>query len=170
MAQIIKQRMTARLDGEFVVFLIGMRINRFWKLHKWVPVALAMPRMLAELARKPQSGFLGAQIYGGIPPVMAQYWRSFAHLEAYAKDPTAEHFPAWRAFNQRVQRNGDVGIWHETYLVRPGQYETIYNNMPPYGLGTVGQLVPAIGRLESAGSRMSAELAASEKGGRLTSA
>ena len=170
MAQIIKQRMTARLDGEFVVFLIGMRINRFWKLHKWVPVALAMPRMLAELARKPQSGFLGAQIYGGIPPVMAQYWRSFAHLEAYAKDPTAEHFPAWRAFNQRVQRNGDVGIWHETYLVRPGQYETIYNNMPRYGLGTVGQLLPAIGRLESAGSRVSAELTASEKGGRLTSA
>jgi hypothetical protein len=69
--------MTARLDGEFVVFLIGMRINRYWKLHKWLPVATAMP-----------------------------------------------------------------------------QYETIYNNMPPYGLGRVGQLVPATGSLESAGERL----------------
>jgi hypothetical protein len=154
MAPIIRQRMTARLDGEFVVFLIGMRINRYWKLHKWLPVATAMPRMLSELSRKPASGFLGAQMYGGIPPVIAQYWRSFAHLEAYARDPAAEHFPAWRAFNQRVRSNGDVGIWHETYLVRPGQYETIYNNMPPYGLGRVGQLVPATGSLESAGERL----------------
>ena len=110
MARIIKQRMTARLDGEFVLFLIGMRINRFWKVHKWLPVAMAMPRMLAELARKPESGFLGAQSYGGIPPVMAQYWRSFAHLEAYAKDPAAEHFPAWKAFNRRVRSNGDVDL------------------------------------------------------------
>jgi fumigallin biosynthesis monooxygenase-like protein len=156
MAQIIKQRMTARVDGEFVIFLIGMRINRYWKLHKWLPVATSMPRMLAELARKPESGFLGAQIYGGIPPVMAQYWRSFAHLEAYAKDASAEHFPAWRAFNRRVRSNGDVGIWHETYLVRPGQYETIYNNMPPYGLGRVGQLLPATGSFESSSERLAA--------------
>ena len=154
MARIIKQRMTTRLDGEFVLFLIGMRINRLWKVHKWLPVAMAMPRMLAELARKPESGFLGAQTYGGIPPVMAQYWRSFAHLEAYAKNPAAEHFPAWQAFNRRVRSNGDVGIWHETYLVRAGQYETIYNNMPPYGLGRVGQLLPAVGHLEFAGARV----------------
>ena len=154
MAPIIRQRMTARLDGEFVVFLIGMRINRYWKIHKWLPVATAMPRMLSELSKKPESGFLGAQMYGGIPPVIAQYWRSFAHLDAYARDPTAQHFPAWRAFNQRVRSNGDVGIWHETYLVRPGQYETIYNNMPPYGLGRVGRLVPASGSFEAAGGRL----------------
>jgi hypothetical protein len=28
------QKMTAQIDGEFVVFLIGMRINQFWKVHK----------------------------------------------------------------------------------------------------------------------------------------
>ena len=35
-----------------------------------------------------------------------------------------------------------AGIWHETYLVRAGEYEAIYNNMPPSGLGRAGRLVP----------------------------
>jgi hypothetical protein len=41
MASVIADRLTAQVDGEVVVFLIGMRINRFWKIHKWLPVALA---------------------------------------------------------------------------------------------------------------------------------
>lgn len=32
--------------------------------------------------------------------------------------------------------------WHETYLVRAGEYEAIYGNMPPFGLGRAGRLVP----------------------------
>ena len=52
MGQIFKQKMTAEIDGEFVVFLIGARINKPWKVHKWLPVALATPRFgLAEAAR-----------------------------------------------------------------------------------------------------------------------
>lgn len=31
MARVIADRMTAQVEGDFVVFLIGMRINRFWK-------------------------------------------------------------------------------------------------------------------------------------------
>lgn len=66
----INQRMTANIEGDFVVFLIGMRINRFWKFAKWVPVAKAMGKMINELTGKPESGFLGFQSTGGIPPVM----------------------------------------------------------------------------------------------------
>ena len=29
-----KERMYAHLDGDFVVFLIGMRFNQLWKIHK----------------------------------------------------------------------------------------------------------------------------------------
>lgn len=134
MAATINQRMTVQLQGDFVVFLIGMRINRFWKLHRWLPVAKAMPAMLKELSKKPESGFLGFQILGGIPPVIVQYWRSFEQLEAYAKDRDDLHYPAWKAFNNTIKSNGDVGIWHETYKVNSGQYECIYNNMPQYGL------------------------------------
>lgn len=154
MANTINQRMTVELEGDFVVFLIGMRINRLWKVHKWLPVARAMPRMLIELSQKPESGFLGFQLFGGIPPVTVQYWRSFEHLEAYAKDRNGHHYPAWRDFNTKIKSNGDVGIWHETYKVKAGDFECVYNNMPQYGLGKIGNLVPAIGRKESAGQRM----------------
>src|SRR5688572_7135912 len=151
MARTINQRMTVHLEGDFVVFLIGMRINRWWKIHKWLPVATAMPKMLKELSLKPDSGFLGAEFSLG---VIIQYWKSFEHLEAYAKDRDALHYPAWKAFNKNVRSNGDVGIWHETYKVHAGEYETVYNNMPPKGLGKVGELVPVSVKLESAGDRI----------------
>lgn len=60
MAQVIDKRVTAEIDGDFVVFLIGLRINRPWKAWKWLPVLVAMPRMLRELTESPGSGFLGA--------------------------------------------------------------------------------------------------------------
>ncbi|MCB9999278.1 MAG: DUF4188 domain-containing protein [Methylobacteriaceae bacterium] len=50
-------------DEPFVVFVIGMRINRFWKAHRWAPVAAAMPRMIRELSRQPDLGCLGAQMW-----------------------------------------------------------------------------------------------------------
>ena len=154
MAKTINQRMTAKIEGDFVVFLIGMRINRFWKFHKWIPVATAMPKMIKELSMKPESGFFGFQIYGGIPPVIVQYWRSFEHLEAYAKDRNGFHYPAWKEFNTKIKSNGDVGIWHETYKVNSGNYECIYNNMPKYGLGKISELIPAIGKREAATDRI----------------
>jgi hypothetical protein len=151
MAKTINQRMTVQMDGDFVIFLIGMRINRWWKIHKWLPVATAMPKMLKELSTQPESGFLGAEFSLG---VVVQYWKSFEHLEAYAKDRNASHYPAWKAFNKNVKSNGDVGIWHETYKVHANEYESVYNNMPPYGLGKVGTLVPATGHRENAAGRI----------------
>ena len=156
MPEILPSRMSAELDGDFVVFVIGMRINKWWKLHKWLPVFIAMPRMLRELERRPESGFLGS-ISGGL--LVVQYWRSFEQLERYARNNDYLHWPAWVAFNKRSgSSRGDVGIWHETYLVRAGQYEAIYSGMPAYGLGRIGNLVPASGRKESARGRVGREI------------
>ena len=160
MSAILKGRMTARLDGPYVVFLIGMRFNKPWKLHKLAPVFLAMPRMLAELSAKPELGFLGADTWFGRTTLMVQYWRSFEHLEAYAKSREHAHLPAWAAFNRAVGANGDVGIFHETYRVEPGAYENVYANMPPILLGRVAGLRPASGGYQSARSRMESEAAA----------
>jgi hypothetical protein len=159
MTRIHTQRMTARVEGEVVVFLIGMRINRVWKVHKWLPVALAMPRMVRELVARPEYGFLGARQWFGNPTLMVQYWRSFEDLERYAKDRAAHHLPAWAAFNRAVASRGDVGIWHETYRIRPGDYECIYNNMPAFGLAKATGAVPAAGALDSAAGRMRARRA-----------
>jgi hypothetical protein len=152
MAKVISRRMAAQIEGDFVVFLIGMRINKPWKLHKWVPVFLAMPKMLKELEHRSDSGFLGAT-FG--TKVIVQYWRSFEQLERYARSTEALHWPAWVAFNKRMANSrADVGIWHETYLVRAGDYEAIYSGMPPFGLGKVGTLVPATGRHDTARGRV----------------
>ena len=154
MAKVLAERVTAEVDGEFVVFLIGMRINRIWKLHKWLPVALAMPRMIRELSADASSGFLGVQSWLGNPTLMVQYWRSFEHLEQYAKDKMRQHLPAWASFNKAVASRGDVGIWHEAYRVRPGDFECIYNNMPPFGLARATKIIPASGRRETARGRL----------------
>ena len=154
MTDIIAQRVTAAIEGEVVVFLIGMRINKLWKVHKWLPIAVAMPRMVAELYKNPSSGFLGAHQWFGVTTLMLQYWRCFDDLEKYAKDRNQQHLPAWAAFNRAVGSGGDVGIWHETYRIKPGDYECIYNNMPPFGLAKATKLVPVAGNRESAIERL----------------
>jgi len=147
-------RHSASIEGDFVVFLIGMRINKPWKVHRWLPVFMAMPRMIRELERDPDCGFLGAtQGVLTTGPSLIQYWRSFEHLERYARDPDARHLPAWRAFNKRVRGSGDVGIWHETYCVRAGEYEAVYGNMPRVGLANVAEHVP-LGSTTSAARRL----------------
>ncbi len=43
MAKVISSRMTHDYDGDLVVFLIGMRINKPWRPDLWLPVFNAMP-------------------------------------------------------------------------------------------------------------------------------
>lgn len=135
-----RERMTATIDGEFVVFLIGMRLNQPWRVHKWWPVASAMPRMISELRRQPELGFLHAEMWFSRTIILVQYWRSMDQLLAYATSKQATHLPAWKAFNQSVGTDGSVGIWHETYSIANGGYESVYVNMPSFGLGRAGKL------------------------------
>jgi hypothetical protein len=151
---VIKDRMCAQLDGEAVVFLIGMRINKPWKIHKWFPVLFAMPRMLRELEQNPELGLLSHHLWVGRTFIVLQYWRSVDQLNAYAKNRNNAHLPAWAAFNRAIGKRGDVGVWHETYKVREGDFETIYANMPSFGLAKATKSVPASGRRESAAGRM----------------
>ncbi|MBD3729476.1 MAG: DUF4188 domain-containing protein [Sphingomonadales bacterium] len=149
-------RFAAGFSGPLVVFIIGMRINHFHKFDKWLPVARAMGPMIEELSRDKDSGFLGTEILrqGLRTVLLVQYWRDFDSLESYARDREQKHWPAWTAFNKAVGSDGTVGIFHETYAVEAGAYETIYGNMPPFGLGKVAGLVPATGSRNAARSRM----------------
>ena len=151
-----RERLFAHFEGGFVLFLIGMRINKLWKLHKWWPVAQAMPRMLKELRQQPELGMLGGEMWAGRTTILVQYWRSTEHLFAYARNREAQHLPAWSAFNRAIGTTGEVGVWHETYVVEPGGYENIYVNMPAFGLGKVGTLSAAVGGLQSAEARLKA--------------
>ena len=160
MSTVVNGRQTASLDDEVVVFLIGMRINRLRSPRSWLPAFRAMPRMLAELSRDPELGLLGAHsFWSGRVIALVQYWRSFDDLARYARSKDHEHLPAWREFNRLVRDNGTVGIFHETYVVGPGRAETLYANMPPYGLGAAVGQGPIAVRGQSAGHRMDPEVA-----------
>jgi hypothetical protein len=156
MARTISQRMTHQHDGELVVFLIGMRINKPWRPDLWLPVFGAMPRMLAELASDPDSGLLGWRtVFSPSGPWLVQYWSSAEKLYAYASDLDTQHRPAWTAFNKRARKApGAVGIWHETYVVE--RAESIYVGMPPVGLGKATSMVPVARRGDRAAERLAA--------------
>ncbi len=153
--RIINDRVTASVGSdEFVVFLIGMRVNRPWLVHRWLPVTLAMGRMIRELSEAPEMGLKHVETWFARTTLMVQYWESFEALERYATDKAAKHVPAWGEFNRLIGSNGDVGIWHETYVVKPGSYECVYNNMPRFGLSRAFDTIPATGAYARAASRM----------------
>lgn len=144
MAKVFSDKFTANYDGPLAVFLIGMRINKPWKVHKWLPTAMAMPKMIAELEADSAHGFLGAERVFASPvaPILIQYWTSFDALEAYARNKNASHVPAWGKFMTKVGLDGDVGIWHETYEV--SRWECVYGNMPRFGLAAATEHVPVV--------------------------
>ena len=77
--EVQRGRYTADMDGDFVVFLIGMRLNHPLRIRKWWPVAMAMPRMLKVLSQHPELGCLGFQQWFGRTTLLVQYWRACAH-------------------------------------------------------------------------------------------
>ena len=157
MAKIFNGRYTAKTDQPFVVFLIGMRINQWWRFDKWLPVASAMTPMLRTLFTHPEKGFLHGEFFWNFSgPIIVQYWRSFDDLERFARQPSEPHLEPWKKFNQAVGKSGMVGIWHETYLVNPDQFESVYGNMPLFGLGAALEHVEATGIRETAKLRLSA--------------
>ncbi len=158
MAKVVPGRFTAQTDEPFVVFLIGMRINKFFAFRKWIPTAMAMGPMLRSLYQHPEKGFLGAEFYFNLRgSVLIQYWRSFEDLEKFARDKAEPHLSAWKRFNRVISSDGSVGIWHETYLVDAGKYEALYGNMPVFGLAAATKHVPAVGRRETARRRLGGE-------------
>ena len=121
MSRILQQRTAGVIEGDFVVFVIGMRMNRFWKVHKWLPIAWAFrraPGTVQAAGRRVARGPPDARRHAESP--VCAFWRSFEHLERFARDPDKAHLPTWAAFNKRVGTSGDVGIWHETFGLKAG--------------------------------------------------
>jgi len=155
--KVLPGRMTTDHREPVVVFLIGMRINRPLAVRAWLPVFRAMPRMLREVLADPSSGCRGARtFFSGRTFLVVQYWDSTEQLLAYAHDAASEHRPAWRDFNRLAAASGAVGIFHETYDVPAGAYETVYVQMPPFGVAAATDSVVPVGRRgDSATARLS---------------
>lgn len=142
MTEIAGRRMMAEIEGDFVVFLIGARFNNKLQMARSfldLGGRRGMQHMLNYLVAHPEKGLLAYEM--GLPTIV-QYWRSFEHLEAFARDENDPHLDAWRQYWRRLGRSDRTGIWHETFLVRAGEYEAVYGNMPARGLGKAGRLIP----------------------------
>jgi hypothetical protein len=155
-AHVVPGRQTASYGDDLVVFLIGMRVNRWRAVRHWPRIFRAMNPMLGELLSDPASGLLGFRVMFGWRQVsLVQYWRDSASLQSFAGDPARSHRPAWLDFFRSAFASGSVGFWHETYVVPAGAYESIYGNMPRTGLGAVAGVVPVAQRGDSFGERLS---------------
>ncbi|MRX71242.1 DUF4188 domain-containing protein [Bacillus lacus] len=156
MSDIFSGRYTVENNKDAAVLIIGMRINKWSAPHKWIPVLKAMPEMIKELyAHKEELGFLSMESYFGLPTTtMIQYWRSTEDLLSYAKNE--KHLAAWKHFNSKAGKNSAVGIYHETFQLKAGSYESIYVNMPQYGLSKALQHIPISHGMHSARERLKA--------------
>jgi heme-degrading monooxygenase HmoA len=166
-AKPIPGRSTAAAEGEVVVLLIGMRINHFWGVHHWLPVFAAMPRMLRELSRDRSRGLLGYTLLTGSPRTyyVVQYWESKEKLYAYAAAPDMFHRKVWAAMNRKEKESRQhVGLWHETYVASEGSYESIYADMPPYGLAAATGVLPVEERGRRAADRLAHRSSTERKG------
>lgn len=155
MSAVFVGRYAAETQEKFVVFLIGIRINRWQAIHQWWPTIAAMSPMIKELAAQRGKGLMNSKTYfSGRTFLIVQYWRSFEDLEHFARNPDDLHLPAWRQFNQEVSKSRAVGIFHETYLVKPEEHEAVYVNMPRFGLAKAVEHVPATGKRLTARRRL----------------
>ncbi|RJO78961.1 DUF4188 domain-containing protein [Nocardia panacis] len=139
---------------EVVLFLLGVRINKLTAVHRWLPVIRSLAPMLKELSEDAESGLIASrtQLYGARELTLLQYWSSVGQLMDFAHGPT--HRKVWQDFYRFATRGSEVGIWHETFIVPAGRYESIYGNVPLSGLATHGGLTPIGRRNDSARARL----------------
>jgi len=157
------KRWSVRLDHDLVVFLIGSTNNSANPVNPvWLKMGEAMDAMKAELEAHPELGCLGSEDYvsmraHGTTTMLVQYWQSAEHLKAFAQNSSNSHHSPWVWLMKHARESADVGFWHETYVVRRGETEAIYINMPPFGLGIARGAVweQAMGRHTTMDGRLS---------------
>ena len=145
---IIHEQYAARCDGDFVVFLIGIRPNGANPLtKKFNEVGKAFQSMIAELEADPSLGYMGGDMYVGAnkrksATLSVQYWRSYEALQKWTHTRMGVHVKTMIEYNKTDKDDGVNGIWHETYKIKDGEYEGIYGHMPPIGLALATKAVP----------------------------
>lgn len=81
-----------------------------------------------------------------------QYWRSFDDLDAWSHRPP--HSERWRDAVDRMRRRGDLGVYHEVFLVPAASLESIYLDCEPAGMARFGKLAEPVGPLTTARGRL----------------
>ena len=132
---IFKGKYTSKPEESFVLFIFGMKINNPFFFWLWLPFNFIFLKMVRRLRKYKDAGMLNAHLFwfwGGVGVI--QYWKSFDHLEKFARDKADMHMPNEKRYKKYIGKSGILGVWHETYLVDQDKFETMYFNMPMWGL------------------------------------
>lgn len=146
-SEIIRHPFTARCDGDFVVCLIGIRPNGANPFTKsFIEIGKVFRQMMSELESDRALGYMGGDIYIGAnqrksSTLCVQYWRDYESLEKWTHTKMGIHLRTIMNYKQNHQNSGEYGVWHETYKIKDGDYESIYVNMPPIGLALATEAV-----------------------------
>src|SRR5690349_16551412 len=136
MGDVAGRRMMAEIEGDFVVFLIGARVNdklRFARSFLDLGGRRGMKHMLDYLVARPEKGLLAYEM--GIPTIV-QYWRSFEHLEAFAKDKDDPHLDVWRpVLAPRRQERPDRHLARDV----PGAGRSVRGRLRKHAAARTGQ-------------------------------
>jgi Domain of unknown function (DUF4188) len=145
------ERETVDLSGypDLIVIYLGMRVRSPRGMLKFLKLGIEIRKAVDA---EPDGlllheNFFFSPVHGG----MRQYWRDFPALEAWTR--TLPHQAWWRDF---LRDSGGTGFWHELYSIRGG-IEAVYDDMPPFGLGTFAPRKPARGRLFGSRGRLGRE-------------
>ena len=142
MKEVNQGRWTAEIEGDFVVFLIGARVNKPWQLVRILRDLggrRGMNHMLKYLTEHPGKGPARLRDDGHCQRPILALVRAPRSLREEQRRPA---FVRVAQLLEGVGKDDRAGIWHETFLVRDGEYEAVYGNVPARGLGKASTLVP----------------------------
>ena len=148
-------RVVARLPEtvtELCLVRIGIQVRR---ASGWLfaPAAIANCQ-LGAVCNGRGAGLLGSDSFSSSIGHFGfiQYWRSFDDLEAWSRDHP--HSDWWGMAVDRMRERHDLGVYHEAFLVRAGDLESIYMDCRPTGLATFGVLTEPVGPLTTSRGRL----------------
>ncbi|PYI12792.1 hypothetical protein BO99DRAFT_408016 [Aspergillus violaceofuscus CBS 115571] len=164
-----------------VVFHLGARVNHPLGMFApgWRDLGAYNQRMLAAMTADAEKyGLLGVSHWtkdaaaAGNESMWVFYLRDYDALHRFAHDEV--HMAGVRWWARVVKAHPHIAIYHETYLVNPGQWENIYINSEPTGLADawfpVAESTEDGGKETGPGGRMWVRAPVDARGGALRSA
>lgn len=139
MSNIVKGRNLTDIKPPFVVLMVGIRVNRWWAIHKWFIVVFRFVQAIIDTEKNNPDLLACRYLFNWRQIVCVQYWRSAEAISAFTSKPEGLHIKVWRYYNLSVSDSGAVGIWHETFFINDDSSECVYTNMPILGLASKGQ-------------------------------
>lgn len=126
------------------VLHLGVKTNSPWGVFdpKFLKVGNFFTAMTDQFnSQTPPDGFLGQTNWerkderGAREFNLTSYWRSIEDVHAYANGPV--HREAWMWWEKNTKDLGHIGINHELFQADPKNWENVYLNFQPTGIGAI---------------------------------